>query len=113
MESIETIQKNRNSIDEIRKKAEKCNKLVDKLREYSEKQLDDPILEACLSKLSLEIWSISHNGKEIIEAIDKKMNEIEQQMEEMAEELHNKEQQALEQLEAGTLPEVSDDDLPF
>lgn len=113
MESIETLQKNRNSIDEIRKKAEKCNKLVDKLREYSEKRLDDPILEACLSKLSLEIWSISHNGKEIIEAIDKKMNEIEQQMEEMAEELHNKEQQALEQLEVGTLPEVSDDDLPF
>lgn len=85
MKSIETLQKNRNNINEIREKAEKCNKLVDKLKDYSEKQLDDPILEACLSKLSLEIWSISHNGKEIIEAIDKKMNELEQQMEEMAE----------------------------
>lgn len=113
MESIETLQKNRNSINEIREKAEKCNKLVDKLKDYSEKQLDDPILEACLSKLSLEIWLISHNGKEIVEAIDKKMNELEQQMEEMAEELHNKEQQALEQIEAGTLPETPDDDLPF
>ena len=113
MESIETLQKNRNSINEIREKAEKCNKLVDKLKDYSEKQLDDPILEACLSKLSLEIWSISHNGKEIVEAIDKKMNELEQQMEEMAEEMHNKEQEALEQLEAGTLPETPDDDLPF
>ena len=113
MESIETLQKNRNSINEIREKAEKCNKLVDKLKDYSEKQLDDPILEACLSKLSLEIWSISHNGKEIVEAIDKKMNELEQQMEEMAEEMHNKEQEALEQLEAGTLPETPDDDLLF
>lgn len=113
MESIETLQKNRNAINEIRETAEKCNKLADKLKDYSEKQLDDPILEACLSKLSLEIWSISHNGKKIIEAIDEKMKELEQQMEEMVEELHNKEQQALEQLEAGTLPETQDDDLRF
>lgn len=110
MESIEILQKNRNSINEIREKAEKCNKLVDRLKDYAEKQLDDSILEACLSKLSLEIWSISHNGKKIVDAIDEKMKELEKQMEEMAEELHNKEQQAQEQLEAGTLPE---DDLPF
>lgn len=113
MESIETLQKNRNTINEIREKAEKCNKLVDKLKDYSEKQFDDPIVEVCLSKLSLEIWSISYNGKEIIENIDEKMKELEQQMQEMAEELHNKEQQALEQLEAGMLPEVSYDDIPF
>lgn len=113
MESIETLQKNRNSINEIREKSEKCNKLVDKLKYYSEKQLDDPILETCLSKLSHKIWSISYNGKEIIEDIDKKMKELEQQMEEMAEELHNKKQQVLEQLEAGTLPETQEDDLPF
>lgn len=113
MKSIETLQKNRNSINEIREKAEKCNKLVYKLKDYSEKQLDDAILEACLSELSLEIWSISHNGKKIVEAIDEKMKELEKQMEEMAEELHNKEQRAQEQLEAGTLPEASDDNLLF
>ncbi len=103
MDNLKTTIK---KLEETNEKANQCYEFCTKLEKYASSLEKNSILEACLSQLQTNIYSIIYNNDKLIKGLNTELESYEKSMEEFAEELHAREQAELEN-------DIDNDDIPF